>query len=750
MPAKWAGFGRASRATPAARQIVWEKPMPTHSMDRRTLLASSAAFAGALAAPRLAFAQAAPPVAPVRPVTETYFGTTVVDPYRWMEAEGPEWKTYALAEAAYAKSVLDAIPGRDALTDAVAHFTSAVVAVSAVQIGGDYIFTQVRPAGANTFKLYVRKGVGGTDRMLLDPDAYAPQGSHASLDWWSASPDGSHVVFGTSPGGSENSTARIMVTTTGAILPETIDRTENAGPSWTADGSGFFYNRLQAGVSPDSTDKYKLSAGWFHRLNTDPAGDTKVLWKGSSPVVQMQDSDFPGLGVTPGSDIAVGAVVSGVQNELALYIASASAVQAGKPTWTQVCSADDDVTSGAIHGPDIYLLSHKGASRYKVLKTTAASPAVATASLAVPETSSVIRGLSAAKDALFIQDLNAGIGGLRRLSYDGVLTTIQMPFAGSIDALYTDTLHDGAWFFLQSWARPTVLCHVGADGVVTQTDIAPQPPIDVTPYTSEEVFATAGDGTKVPLSIVYRKGLKRDGSAPLMLNAYGAYGITEDPAFIARWLPLLDAGGVFAVGHVRGGGELGEDWHLAGQKLNKPHTWRDTIACAEHLIREGYTSKAKLAVVGGSAGGITVGRFMTERPDLAAVVIDQVGVSNATRSEFSPNGPPNIPEFGTVAEEAGFKALYEMDAMLHVKDGVKYPSVLLTTGLNDPRVSSWEPTKMTARLQAANGGPNPIILRIDVDAGHGIGSTRGQRDKETGDILAFTFWRTGDPRYQPK
>ena len=431
-------------------------------------------------------------------------------------------------------------------------------------------------------------------------------------------------------------------------------------------------------------------------------------------------------------------MVSGVQNELALYVASAKAAQAGAPKWAQVCLPADDVTSGAIHGDDIYLLSHKGASRYKVLKATAASPAVATASVAVPETSSVIRGLAAARDALYIQDLNAGIGGLRRLGYDGKLTTIAMPFAGSIDGLYTDTLHDGAWFFLQSWVRPTVLCHVGADGVVTQTDIAPQPPIDVSPYTSEEVFATAADGVKVPLSIVYRKGLKRDGSAPVLLNAYGAYGITEDPAFIARWLPFLDLGGVFAVGHVRGGGELGEDWHLAGQKLTKFNTWRDTIACAEHLIKAGYTSKAKLGIVGGSAGGITVGRFMTERPDLAAVVVSQVGVSNAMRSEFSPNGPPNIPEFGTVTEREGFKALYEMDAMLHVKDGVNYPSVLLTTGLNDPRVSSWEPTKMTARLQAANGGPNPIILRIDVDAGHGIGSTRGQRDRETGDILAFT------------
>ncbi len=726
--------------------------MTTYSMDRRALLASSAALAGALATPRFASAQSPnrPPVAPVRPVAETYFGTTVVDPYRWMEAEGPEWKAYALGQAAYAKSVLDAIPGRDALTEAVAHYTSLVVAVNAVKIGGDYIFTEVRPAGANTFKLFVREGLGGQDRLLIDADVYAPKGSHASLDWWAPSPDGSHVVFGASPGGSENSTARILVTETGATLPETIDRTEDASPSWNADGTGFFYNRLQAGVASDSLDKYKLSACWFHRLNTDPATDTKVLWKDSTPVVKIADTDFPVVFTTPGSAIALGAVVAGVQNELGFYAASAKAAQAGSPKWTPVCVPADDVTSAAGHGDDLYLLSHKDAPHYKIIKTTAASPAVATGTLVVPESASVIRGISAAKDALYIQDLNAGLGGLRRLSYDGTLTTIALPFAGSIDGLFTDTLHDGAWFFLQGWVRPTVLCYVGPDGVVKQTDIAPQPAIDISPYTSEEVFAAAADGVKIPLSIVYKKGLKRDGSAPLLLEAYGSYGLTLDPAFLARWLPLLDKGGVFAVGHVRGGGELGEDWHLAGKKLTKPNTWRDAIACAEYLIREGYTSKSKLGIDGGSAGGITVGRFMTERPDLAAVVIDQVGVSNATRGEFTPNGPPNIPEFGSVATEEGFKGLYEMDAMLHVKDGVKYPSVLLTTGLNDPRVASWEPTKMTARLQAANGGRNPIILRIDVDAGHGIGSTRSQRDQETGDVLAFLFWRTGDPRYQPK
>jgi prolyl oligopeptidase len=207
---------------------------------------------------------------------------------------------------------------------------------------------------------------------------------------------------------------------------------------------------------------------------------------------------------------------------------------------------------------------------------------------------------------------------------------------------------------------------------------------------------------------------------------------------------------VFAVAHVRGGGERGEDWHLAGQKLTKYHTWQDAIDCAQYLITQHWTSHKHLAVIGGSAGGITMGMLLTERPDLAAVVIDEVGVSDAMRSEFSPNGPPNIPEFGTVKDPEGFKALYAMDAVQHVKNGVKYPSVLLTTGLHDPRVSSWEPTKMTARLQAATASKNPVLLRVEADAGHGIGSTRAQRDIETADIMAFILWRTGDARYQPK
>jgi prolyl oligopeptidase len=719
-------------------------------LARRTLLASTAALLATTRLPARA-AIPGPPVAPVRPVTETLWGHQVTDRYRWMESESPEWVAYVHAQGAYAAKILGDIPGRDALAEAIAKDTGQVVAVIAIQTGGGKIFSEVRPAGANTSKLFVRDSLTGADRKLIDPDTYAKPGTHDSLDWWACAPDGSHVVFGISPGGSEQSTLHILVTDTGALLPEAIDRTADASPSWLPDGSGFFYNRLQD-VPPDAVNYEEDSVCWLHKLGSDPSTDTKILGKNLSPAVTAQDIDFPGVAAASGSNIAIGYLDSGVQNELTLYAAPLASLTAGTPAWAKICDPADDVTGFAISGESIYLLTHKNASRYKILKTTAAKPSVADAVEAVPQSGSVIRGIAAARDALYILDMDAGLGGIRRLAPDGSITPIKLPFAGSIDqdSFYADTLHDGAWFLLEGWVHPTVVCRANPDGTVTQTDISPLPPLDLTPYTSEEILVPARDGVRVPVSIVYKKGLNRNGKNPLLLEAYGAYGITLNPVFIARWLPFLDLGGVLVVAHVRGGGELGEDWHLAGQKLTKYHTWQDTIDVAEYLIREHWTSHKHLAVIGGSAGGITVGRLLTERPDLAAVVISDVGVSDAMRSEFSPNGPPNIPEFGTVTTEEGFRALYAMDAYQHVHDGVKYPSVLLTTGLHDPRVASWEPTKMTARLQAATASKNPILLRVESDAGHGIGSTRAQRDLETADTIAFIMWRTGDPRFQPK
>jgi prolyl oligopeptidase len=273
--------------------------------------------------------------------------------------------------------------------------------------------------------------------------------------------------------------------------------------------------------------------------------------------------------------------------------------------------------------------------------------------------------------------------------------------------------------------------------------LAPPPAVDLSGYEAIRTFATARDGTRVPLSIVAKKGLARDGRNPTLVNAYGAYQVTSGPYFSLRTLALLERGGVFATAHVRGGGEYGKRWWRDGRKLTKPNTWRDLIDGCEHLVRTGWASPNTLTIQGGSAGGITVGRALTERPDLFAGVISNVGVSNALRAEFSQNGPPNIEEFGTVTERAGFLGLKAMDALYHVQDGTRYPAVLLTVGMTDPRVDAWHGAKMAARLQKATTSGRPVLLRVNFDAGHGLGSTRSQIDDERADEFAFVLWRAG-------
>jgi prolyl oligopeptidase len=251
----------------------------------------------------------------------------------------------------------------------------------------------------------------------------------------------------------------------------------------------------------------------------------------------------------------------------------------------------------------------------------------------------------------------------------------------------------------------------------------------------------------VPLSLVQPKDAK--GTQVAIVEAYGSYGISELADFSARRAAAMRQGITYGVCHARGGGELGEAWRLGGKDANKHNTWGDLIACGEHLIASGITAKDKLFIIGGSAGGITMGRALTERPDLFAGVLDMVPAGNTLRSEFSPNGPPNIPEFGTVTTPEGFKNLYDMDTVAHVRKGTQYPAVMVTTGLNDPRVSPWEPAKVAAALQAS-GTTKPVLLRIDEEAGHGIGSTKTQTDSVAADWIAFVFWRAGLPDWQPK
>jgi len=351
-----------------------------------------------------------------------------------------------------------------------------------------------------------------------------------------------------------------------------------------------------------------------------------------------------------------------------------------------------------------------------------------------------------------VRERDGVLSRLWRVSLDGrSQNAVPLPFDGAIRDLTADPREPGALFSIQGWVQsPQVLSYDPASNATTDTGLMAPSSVDFSQLEAEEVFATGDDGTRIPLSILHKKGLALDGSHPTILTGYGAYGISLEPTFSPTALAWLERGNVLATAHIRGGGEYGEAWHLAGQKLTKLNTVFDFIACAEYLISHQYTAPKYLAGRGGSAGGITVGGALTWRPDLFGVILDQVGISDTLRVELTPNGPPNILEMGSVQTEEGFHGLYAMGAYFHVRDGTAYPAVLFTTGANDPRVAPWQMTKMAARVQAAARGDRPVLLRIDYDAGHGMGSTAGQNEMLTADLWAFTLWQMGDPEFQPK
>jgi prolyl oligopeptidase len=534
---------------------------------------------------------------------------------------------------------------------------------------------------------------------------------------------------------------------------ESIDRAQFGPPAWD-DGNRILYNRLQK-LAPGAakSDKYLKSRAYVHTIGTNPDTDRAILGPGVSGDVAMDPLAVPFIVTAPGSPYVIGGISNGNQRELIFYVAPASSVASGVPAWKRVAALEDEVTDATLVGSTLYLLTHKGTPHFKVVRVDLANPDLAAAPVVVPASDAVITGIAAASDALYVRRMLGGISDLLRLDHapGSKPVSVKLPFDGDIDALVTDTRLPGVIFETGAWTRfGGYYAYDPKTARVADTKLQPQGKYDnPADLVSTEIKVKSHDGTMVPLSIVHKRGLKLDGTNPTILYGYGAYGISQTPFYRPQFLAWFEKGGVFAVAHVRGGGENGDEWYKGGFQQTKPNTWRDAIACAEWLIAQRYTSAAKLAIQGGSQGGIYVGRSITERPDLFGAAIDQVPVSDAVRSSFETNGELDKTEMGTTETEAGFRALLAMSPYHHIKDGEKYPAVMVVTGINDPRVDSWQAAKMAARLQAASTSGKPVLLRVDFDAGHGYGSTKKQRNEELADIFAFLLWQFGVKGYVP-
>src|SRR5450631_54105 len=697
--------------------------------------------------PAAASGRKLPPAAQVIPVTETFWGRKVTDNYRYMEALDPATIEWMKTQGAYTRSVLDGIKPLANLRTDVAKFSASFGLVQGYAQFGGRAFYEERAPGSDNFDLIVADGAG--TRKLVDVAALraANGGKPYAINYFLASPDGAQVAVGISEGGSEDAVLEVYAAADGKKIAGPIDRAQFGATSWSEDSKILYFIRLKKlEATAPPTDKYMSATADSWDLKSEPI---PLLGADVGRGPAFLPTEFPAIAISAGAPIATALSINGVQNELAMWTAPAANVSDPHVAWTMFITRDDGVTGVDMRGPEIFLLSHQDAPTFKVLSVSAGRTLSSATVLVPARPDRVIEGIHAASDALYVLARHGAYSQLLRIPAGTTdVEEVALPFEGHIDEAFSDPRFPGAAIKLSSWVvPPSMYAYRPADKSFSDLKIGAQGDISSSNYVIGDLNAKARDGVNVPLSLVQPKDAK--GAQITILEAYGSYGIAELADFSVRRAAAMRQGITYGVCHVRGGGELGEAWRLGGKDANKHNTWGDLIACGEYLVARGDTSRHRLFIIGGSAGGITVGRAITERPDLFAGAIDLVPASNTLRDEFSPNGPPNIPEFGSITTESGFNNLYAMDTLRHVKEGIQYPALLVTTGLNDPRVSPWEPAQTAAAFQAS-GSSRPALLRIDEEAGHGIGSTKAQTDALTADWIAFVLWQAGVPQWQPQ
>jgi prolyl oligopeptidase len=699
---------------------------------------------------------AVPPPAAVREVKETLHGVEVSDPYRWLEdSSSAEARAFFKSQGDYARAQLDGIPGRAALLARIRELSQAEVAVTRLALRGARAFYLRLSPGMHSPVLCMREGFSGSERVLLDPEKFSRDAARATISWFHPSPDGRFVAYGVALAGSEDAVLRVLESATGKDTGVAIARTRfNAELGWHHDSLAFYYAHIPEGID-DPVRRYEGIRVNRHVVGRPASQDEIVFASGASGARDVPRYVYPSILVPEESNVAYAIARDGVRREIAVYTTPVKELAKGLPRWTKIVDYADEVTAIAAWKDDLYLLTHKGAPRYKVVHTRAGKPDLPKAKTAVPEGDTVILGMALAADALYLRTTMGGLERLERLNFAaGASKTpefVKTAFDVSFSEMVAHPRRPGITLRTQGFIEaPAVISVEAKTGNIRDTGLQPASKADFSAMDEVRLYAPSHDGTKVPVTLLYKKTTMLTADNPTLLIGYGAYGMLQTPSFDATRLAWLERGGIIAFAHVRGGGEYGEAWHRAGQKATKTNTILDFIACAEFLMKYGFTSPRRLAIQGTSAGGIAAGGALVRRTDLFAAVVARVAVLDMLRAEFAPNGPANIPEFGSVATKEGFEALRAMSAYHGVKDGAAYPAVLLTAGMNDPRVEPWQAGKMAARLQAASSGGKPVLLRVEWQGGHGVGSTRAQRDEESADIYAFLLWQFGREDFQPR
>ena len=699
-------------------------------------------MAAALGAAAAFVASAAPmsyPPAAKKAVTDTYYGEQVADDYRWLEnGADPQVKAWSQEQLKATRQVLDAVPMRAELAKRFKELYETAPARHFEFVDRGQLFALKRQPPKNQPMLVVMKSAAdvASERVVVDPNTLNAKGTTA-IDWYVPSLDGRYVAVSLSENGSEDGTVHVIDTKTGKETGDLVPRaqypTGGGSLEWDEKATGFYYTRYPQGQERSGEDVNFYQQVYFHKLGTPAAKDIYVIGKEFPRIAETF------LRATRDGKYLLASVANGDGGEYAYYL------RGPDRKWTQVAGYADKIRR-MVPGRDarLYALSLKDSPRGKVLAIPMDKPALANATVLVPESADTIQEVAPANDRIYVDYMAGGPSEVRVFSLAG------KPYpsvpAESIASVGVDAVLDNGDVLIgaQSYVTPPAIYLFSPKaGKYERTQLVGKYSVSFEDAQVVREMATSKDGTKVPVNIIMKKGTKLDGSNPTLLYGYGGYGVNLTPFFSLTHRVWLDHGGVMVYANLRGGGEFGEAWHLAGNLTKKQNVFDDMIAAAEHLIKRRYTKPEKLAAMGGSNGGLLMGAVLTQRPDLFRAVVSDVGIYDMLRVELTPNGAFNVTEFGTVKDPAQYKALRAYSPYHRVKDGTAYPAVLMLTGENDGRVDPYNSRKMAARLQAASSSDRPILLRVSMDTGHGIGTSLSNRVAEEADRYAFLMSQLG-------
>jgi prolyl oligopeptidase len=675
-----------------------------------------------------------------KPVTDEYQGVKVDDPYQWLEDDqNPDVKAWSDAQNQRTRAYLDNLPDRarieKQLTEWYAKTSPSYSGL--VSRGGILFALKFQPPKQQPMLITLASADDlKSEKMVLDPNALDPKGTTA-IDWFVPSRDGKYVAISISKGGSEDGTLHIYEAATGKALPDAISHvqypTAGGSAAWNADRTGVYYTRFPRKGERPEADRNFYQQVYFHKLGTRDGEDTYSIGKDFPRIAEIA------LEASRDGKYILATVANGDGGDFAHYLLGPDG------NWKQITQFTDQIKAARL-GRDnaLYLLSRADAPRGKVLRLPLNQPELANATMIVLPSDAVIQYLVPAGDALYIGDLMGGPSQIRRFGLDGKNEAIvPIPKISAITEMLA--LEDDSLLFRDvSYTEPAAWFHcLPGKTEPVKTALVNASPVSFTDIEVTRESATSKDGTKIPLNIVRKKGTKPDGNNPMLLYGYGGYGISMQPNFDFTKRLWFDRGGVYVVANIRGGGEFGEEWHKAGNLTKKQNVFDDFAAAAEYLTKEKWTCPEKLAIQGGSNGGLLMGAMIAQHPELMRAVVSSVGIYDMLRVELAPNGAFNVTEFGTVKDPEQFKALYAYSPYHHVVDGTQYPSILMMTGANDGRVAPFHSRKMVARLDEANKSTNPILLRTSSSAGHGIGTALSERIKQQADMYSFLFAQLG-------